>query len=493
MLVTLYTSRIVLEELGVDDYGVYMVVAGVVSMFGFLNGSMASSTQRYLNYELGSDDYKLKRLKLVFSTSLTIHLFIGVCILVMAETIGLWFVNTKLVIPSVSKAGANIVYQCAILSFIINILRVPYNAAIIAHEKMNIYAIVSIIEAVLLLGVAFLLKIVISNKLSIYGLLVLGIQIIIALTYLIITTKKFPECTIKFSYTSDLLKEMSKFAGWNLFGSIAWLIRGQGMGILLNIFYGPVLNAAKGVAEQVSGAVNSLTNNFQTALNPQITKCYASGEIKSMELLSFRGIKFSSFLMWLIALPVITNVSTILSLWLKEVPSYAAIFVVLILCDSLCSILFGNPLMASLSATGKIKKYQIIVSLVLLLILPFAYIALKDGYPPESIFYLNIFFNLLGGITRFWFCKIQISYSWKIYFKYVLFPLFIVVILSLIIPLSYKFFLSPILKLGEILTLFIQVLLSIVSVGICVWFIGLTSGEKSALSKMIVKKIQLSK
>lgn len=490
MLVTLYTSRVVLAELGVDDYGVYMVVGGVVTMFSFLNACMTTATQRYLNYEMGHNGDSSPQLKLIFSTSLTIHLIISGIVVVFAETIGLWFVNCKLVIPAESMTGANIVYQTAILSFCINIIRVPFNAAIIAHEKMHIYAFVSIAEAVLQLSSAYLLIFVTADKLGIYGGLTVTVQLFIGLTYILICHRLFRECRFRLSYVPTLFKEMLAFAGWNMFGSIAWIMRGQGMGIILNVFFGPALNAAKGIADQVSSAVNSLTHNFQVALNPQITKSYAAGEINSMELLTYRGIKFSSLLIWLMALPIILNANEILAIWLTEVPPYASLFVILILFDCFSGSLFGSPLMTSLSATGNIRAYQITVSCVLILILPAAYFALKMGMPPQSIFYLNILFNILAGIVRFWFSHHQIGFSAKFYIRYAFIPTLLIVIISSLPPLALKQFVIQSFLINKFLSMFYLVFTSLASVMATSWFLGFSNKEKESIRCMIRAKLK---
>lgn len=492
MLMGLYTSRIVLEELGITDYGVYNVTGGVVAMFAFLNSCMITSTQRYLNYEMGCGGEYSLRLKQIFSTSLTIHLLIAGVILILAETVGLWFVNYKLVIPEASRFGANVAYQLSIAAFVINILRVPFNASIIAHERMNLFAIIGIVDAALLLGVAFLLMEVHSYKLAWYSVFRFFPVLILSAITTAICLKKFKECSLKCSYIPSLFKEMLGFASWNMFGSVAWLVRNQGMGIMLNLFFGPAINAAKGIADQVSTAVNSLTGNFQTALNPQITKSYASDKISEMETLTFRGVKFSCMLVWFIALPIIMNVSTLLALWLTDVPGYAAIFIVLILMDCFTSCLFGNPLMTSLSATGKIRNYQIIVSLVLILILPAAYFALKAGMAPESIFYLNILFNLLAGIVRFEFCRRQIGYSFKSYLSYAFAPVIAVLILSTAVPVALKYLLLNHIHIGSIHEMLILQFISFVSVAAFSWVIGLTKNERETMLKLIVAKLHHS-
>lgn len=488
MLVTLYTSRVVLAQLGIDNYGIYVVVGGVVTMFSFLNGSMSTSTQRYLNFELGNPQSTVDSLKNVFSTALSIHLAIATIIVGVAETIGLWFVNHKLIIPPESMYAANIVYQSAILSFCVSIMQTPFNAAIIAHEKMHLYAVVSILEAALKLGIAYALIIVPADKLAFYGCFVFGVHFIIAAIYISICLGKFEECSLRFRFITGLFKEMSKFAGWNMFGSIAWLVRGQGMGIILNLFFGPALNAAKGVSDQVSNAVTTLNSNFQVALNPQITKNYASQNLSEMELLTYRGIKFSSILLWVMALPIMMNSSMILSLWLEEVPQYASLFVILILMDCVSGNLFGTPLMTSLAATGNIRTYQITVSCILLLILPAAYISLRLGFPPESIFYLNILFNVISGIARFWFCKRQLNYSVRFYFKYVIVPIFTVLASSTFLSYAIKMLLEAS-SISPLLSMIILIALSITTVIISGWYLGFNKQERHSLIALILQKI----
>ena len=368
MLVTLYTSRVILAELGIKDYGVYNVVGGVVMMFSFLNNCMSTSTQRFMTFALGKGDFK--KLKDVFSASLNIHIVIGLIIVLLAETIGLWFVNNKLVIPEDRIIAANWVYQFSILTFCVNIIQVPYNAVLIAHEKMNVYAYISIIEAILKLCIVYLLIIVSTDKLIVYGILVFCVQLLIRAIYQIYCKRNYEECKFRLFWERDLYKQMSGFAGWNLFGSIAWLLRDQGLNIVLNLFFGPAINAARGIASQVSNAVMGFISNFQVALNPQITKNYAINNIEEMEKLSYLGVKFSFLLLFTMALPLCINIDYILHLWLVNVPNYSSIFIILIMIDSLVGNIFGVPFMTSLSATGNIRNYQIVVSCIILCILP---------------------------------------------------------------------------------------------------------------------------
>lgn len=490
MLVTLYTSRIVLQELGVDDYGVYMVVGGVVSLFSFLNNSMTASTQRYLNYEMGGAGHDSPRLRTIFSTSLTIHLCIAAAVVILCETIGLWFVNTQLVVPGGKMTATNIVYQTTVLGFCITIMRVPFNAAIIAHERMGIYAVMSLAEAVLQLGCAFLLVAIAGgSRLAIYGCLVLGVQFLIATGYTWICMRRFKECTLKPARDPKLFREMSGFAGWNMLGSIAWVARGQGAGLILNVFFGPALNAAKGIADQVTHAVHSLTTNFMTAVNPQLTKSYASGRIDEMELLAYRGIKFSCMLIWILALPIIISVDSILSIWLTTVPAYAPLFLVLILIDCFAGTLFGNPLMTSMSATGRIRNYQIAVSVILMLVIPGAYIAFRCGLVPETIFYLNIIFTLAAGVVRLWFCHRQIGFSWGYYFRYAFLSTMAMAVTSTAFAFALKHLLLVTVHPDRIVMLIILTFGSLAGALGATWVFGLTRGERSKVSGLIRQKL----
>ena len=485
MLVTLYTSRVILAELGVIDYGIYNVVGGVVTMFSFLNNCMTTATQRFLTFELGTgNDSKMKR---IFAASLNIHILIAVIIVLFAETIGLWFVNNKLNIDATRYYAANWVYQCSVLTLCVNIIQVPYNAVLIAHEKMNVYAYISILEVFFRLGIVYVLCIVSYDKLIIYGILVLFVQLIIRMIYQIVCKRKYDECHFCLFWEKQLYYKIASFAGWTLFGSIAWLLKDQGLNIMLNMFFGPVINAARAVAMQVSSAVMSFISNFQVALNPQITKKYAIGEIEGMEKLTFNGIKFSLLLLFVIAFPLMLNVNYILNLWLEEVPEYSAYFIILIVVDALIGNLFGGPLMTSLSATGNIRNYQIIVSSVIILIIPVAYIALRVGYPPESVFYVTIVFTLLSGIVRFMFAKLLIGFSFCHYLKSVFIPILAVLIVSIPIPIWFHYFVFW--GQNTFKSFLIQSIIAVMAVFIGSWFLGFSREERLAILQMIKAKI----
>lgn len=484
MLVTLYTSRVILAQLGIKDYGIYNVVGGVVTMFAFLNNCMTSSTQRFMTFELGRGD--MQRLKDVFATSFNIHAIIALVIVLLAETIGLWFVNAKLVIPADRLVAANWVYQFAILSFCVNIIQVPYNAVLIAHEKMSVYAYISIVEVFLKLGIVYLLIVCPFDKLIAYGVLLFVVQLIVRSIYQIYCCKHYEESKIRLFWDKELYRQMSGFAGWNLFGSVAWLLRDQGVNIILNMFFGPVINAARGVATQVSGAVMSFITNFQVALNPQITKNYANGNIEEMENLSYLGIKFSFMILFILAFPLTININYVLQLWLVEVPDYAALFIILILIDAMVGALFGTPLMTSLSATGVIRNYQIVVSLIILCIVPVGYVFLKMGYDAPSVFYITILFSFLSGLVRYLYCRKQIGYSFRKMMRGVLIPLFGMTAISLPLPIYLK---MQVMKTDSFYNFIFLSIVAVVISGVAAWFVGMQKNERHTICELVKNKI----
>mgnify|MGYP000103747571 CR=1 FL=1 len=487
LAVSLYTSRVILNVLGVEDYGIYNVVGGVISMLSFINGSMASSTQRFLTIEIGKNDFL--KLKKVFSTAVTIHFLIAISIIILSETLGLWFLNHKLNIPDNRMYAANWVFQFSILTCCVNIIQVPYNAIIIAHEKMSIYAYISILEAVLKLIAVYLIAHINFDKLIIYAVIIFLIQLTIRILYQLYCKHKYTECHITISNISkdlNLYKKMTGFASWNLFGSIAWILRDQGVNILLNIFYGPIINASKGIASQVSGAIMGFISNFQVALNPPITKYYATGDLLDMEKLVYRGIKFSFCILFIITFPVILNIDFILEIWLKKAPNLANIFITLILIDSLTSVLFGNPLAVALSATGIIRKYQTIVSLCICSVIPISFVLLKLKFDITSVFYAMIILSFITGCIRFYFCKKQIGFSTKRMFHSTLYPLIKMITISIPIPLIVNYYWTlP----NKIFKFFSISCISITCIVLGVWFIALTKNERTSLFSLIKNKV----
>ena len=480
MLVTLYTSRLVLSALGIEDYGIYNVVGGVVAMFGFLNGAMVISTQRYLAFEVGAGEKG--RLQRVFSTSVNIHIMIALVVVIFAETAGLWFLNTQMTIPEDRMDATRWVYQLSIMSTVISFVSVPYNAMIVAHEKMSAFAYISILEVGLNLTIALLLLKVNTDRLIFYAFLLFCVQVIIRMTYGIYCRRHFCEARYKFEKKLGLFREMFSYSAWNIWGSLASVCGTQGINILLNIFFGAAVNAARGIAVQVQAAVNRFATNFQMALNPQIIKYYATGELDNMHTLICRSSRFSYCLMFCISLPIFLETDMILNLWLKEVPRYASIFVKLVLCVSLINAT-ANPLMTAAQATGKIKIYQAILGGIQIAVLPVAYVFLKFGSQPASVFLVEIIIYSIAFIVRLLMVRRLIKLKVKTYFKSVIMKCSAVTLIAAIFPCIIN------IKLNESIgTSFIVCCSAIVSAGISFLLIGTTKIEKKVLlSKLKIR------
>lgn len=398
IVVGLYTSRVVLSTLGVSDYGIYNVVGGIVAILAFLNSALASASQRFIAFELGHGN--ANKLKEIFCASESIHIALAVIIFILAETIGLWFVNTHLNIAEERMTAANWVYQCSIFTFLLTIVSVPYNACIVAHEHMKAFAYVSIIEVTLKLLMVYLLLIVSSDKLIAYSVLLLCVALIIRLIYGIYCKKHFEECTYHFTFNCALYKDMFSFAGWSVIGNLGFAFRDQGSSILLNLFYGTAVNAARGIALQVNGVVINFSNNFMMALNPQVTKQYAAGDINESMRLVYSGCRYSFFLLLIISVPVIINIDYLLSLWLGSVPEYTSGFLILSLTNALINSM-AVPLVTALQATGRIKVFQISICIIMLCELPIAYIVLHLGGQPYMAMYPTVFITLVALFARF--------------------------------------------------------------------------------------------
>lgn len=387
MLISLYTSRVVLNTLGVSDYGIYNVVGGVVMMFSVISSSLSSSISRFITYELGHGNFV--RLQRIFSTSVNIQIGISLIIFVLAESFGVWFLNAQMNIPSGRITAANWVLQCSLLSFIINIISVPYNACIIAHERMSAFAYISILEAVLKLAIVYTLVISPFDKLVTYSVLLVAVSLLIRLAYGQYCKRNFAESRYKFVYDKPLIKEITGFAGWTFFGNGAYMLNVQGVDMLINVFFGVTLNAARGVATQVQNAVMQFVNSFTVAMNPQITKSYAAGEMDYMYRLVCRGARFSFFLLFIFTVPIVCEADYILRLWLKIVPEHAPVFLRLTLFGALMTLL-GNSMLAAVSATGKIRRYQLCVTIVGCWFFPLTWVAFLVGFPASATYVIYI-------------------------------------------------------------------------------------------------------
>lgn len=433
MLVSLFTSRVVLNALGIDDYGIYNVVGGFVTMFNVVCTGLASTTQRFITFDLGKGNEK--ELNKTFSSCVIIYTFMSILIFLLAESVGIWFLDSKMKVPEGREYAANWVFQLSLLTLIINLISVPYNSLIIAYERMKAFAYISIFEVSAKLIVAYLICISPFDRLIVYAALMCLIQLSVRLIYNVYCNRAFPVSHITWHFDIKKIKEIYTFAGWAMFGGLASIGFTQGLNMLLNLFFGPTVNAARGIAVQVQQAVNSFALNFQTAINPQIIKSYAGHDLHYMIKLVFASSKFSFLLLFMLSLPICIEADQILKIWLKIVPPYSVIFLRLIICTTIIDAM-SNSFMRAVDATGKIKLYQSVLGTLLLTIVPISYVVLKLGGSPSSVFIVHLFVCCLAFVVRLFLTRKLIYFSIRTYFKNVLARIFIVVSLSCIIPIN---------------------------------------------------------
>ena len=431
MAVTLFSFRVILEELGEDGYGIYNVVAGVVILFSFLSSAMTQSTQRFLSYHIGRQDFA--ELRRVFSMAVNVHLVIAAVVLILAESVGLWFLNTYMSFPHGMLHTANWVYQFSILTFIIQILTVPYQASIISNERMSFYAYFSIIEAILKLSAALLLIFVGGNKVIIYAGALATVSFLIFLTYRIYCRANFEHCVYKFFFDSKLFRQILFFSGWNMLGGIGNVGASQGVNVILNIFRGVALNAAMGVSNQVAGAVSSFVSNMLTAFNPQIIKTYAAGETDYFLSLIFRASRFSFLMFFVIGFPVILSCSWIFDIWLTETPDFAVSFTRLMIVFCMIDAISG-PLWTAAQASGRIKTYMIIIASMIFTNVPAAYIILYLGLSPVWLMVYKVAMNLLIHFTRIFYLHWLIRFPSLTYLRKVMLPITLYIIVAAPLP-----------------------------------------------------------
>lgn len=483
MAVALFTSRVVLSTLGVEDFGIFNVVGGVVSMLGILNGAMSVSTQRYLTFELGRGDEV--RLKQVFSVCLLIFIILSVIIVCLAETIGLWFLCNKMTIPNDRMAAAIWVYQFSILSTVTSLITNPYNATIIAHERMKIYAYVGIVDVVLKLGIVYLLIILPADRLISYGYLIFLTHLITAGIYICYCFRHFPETRYSFYWEKPLFFELTSYSGWNLFGSMAAIVKGQGLNILINMFFNPSVNAARGIAYQINNAVNQFFTNFFNAVRPQITKYYALNDLDNLFKLIFRSSKLSFFLIYALSLPIILETPYIVELWLGQLPEYVVPFTRIIVIITAVDAM-ANPLMTCIHATGNIKVYQSLVGSLTILNVPISYFVLKyTDSSPIIVFEISLAIAVISLFIRVYLLKRQVKYfpAYK-YIKEVVVKSFFVSVLAFLIMYGLSMFMTD-----DILRLVVDVSIGILVIVILFYFICLNKEEKLFIVKVYNKII----
>lgn len=481
LVVSLYTSRVVLNTLGVDDYGIYNVVGGFVTMFSLLSSSLSNTISRFITTELGKGN--MERLKNIFSTSVNVQILISIAIGLLLEVVGIWFLNNKMQIPADRMFAANIVMHCSIVTFIINLISIPYNSCIIAHERMTAFAYISIFETILKLCSVLILYIQFFDNLIVYAILLMLTSVIIRIIYGVYCSRNFEECKYRLNLDKPLLKEMTSMASWNILGSGAGILNNQGINVVINIFFGVAVNAARGIAVQVNGAIIQFANNFTTALNPQITKSYAAGEYDRMRMLVFKGARFSFYLLFLMTLPVMIETPAILKLWLNNVPEYAVEFVRFTLVLSLISIVTTSLFVVSM-ATGKIKRYQTVVGCLSLSTFVLTYICYKLGANVEATYIIAIIIEISIMIARVIIVNKLVYLGIMNFFKSVVLRIILVVAVSLITPLLVKEIMP-----ASTIRLIFEIAICLSSAALTILYIGMSKSERNYAFKMIRNKL----
>lgn len=483
MAVGLFTSRVILNTLGIDDYGVYNVVAGAVSMFSLLTGSLSAAISRFLTYTLGKGEQD--KLVTVFSMSVNIMVGMACVVIVLAELIGVWFLNTEMNIPQERLYAANWVLQFSIITFAINLISVPYNAAIIAHERMSVFAYISILEVSLKLIIVYILHVSPIDKLITYSFLFAAVAVIIRIVYGMYCSCHFDECHYRFTYDKYIFREMTGFAGWNFFGSASVLLNNQGVNIITNIFFSVTINAARGVAAQVESIIRQFATNFTMAINPQITKSYASGNLEYTYSLICRSSKFCYLLMLFFAVPFMFEAETIMKLWLGNYPTYAPLFLRLSLIITMIDLLGNSPAIAAW-ATGNIKRYYIYVGTAVNLMLPISWIAFAIGMPAYASYLIGIAVYLLTLIIKIYIIKGLIGFSVRRYLREVLTYVIISTFVAFFVP-AVLYMLLP-RTLGGALLL---IAISFVWLTLSIYYTGLNRNERKETNRIVVGKVQL--
>lgn len=472
MLIGLYTSRVILNALGVVDYGTYNVVGGFVSMFALVSSSLTSAISRFLTFELGKNAYS-EKLSHIFSSSVTIQIFLVIVVIILAETAGVWFLNNKMSIPPDRSYAANWVFQWSVFAFCINLLNVPYNSTIIAHEKMSAFAYIGIVEALFKLGIAFLIVFSPIDKLIFYAILMALVSLSMTFMYMIYAIRHFPECSFHFVIDREIIKRMFGFAGWTFLGNTAYILMTQGVSILMNVFFGVIVNAARGIAMIIDNILTQFATNFTMAMNPPIIKSYSQRNMEYMHKLVCMGSKYSFFLLYALALPILLETNAILVLWLKTVPDYTVIFVRLTLLNTLV-VVVSNTLITGILATGRIRNYQLLIGSFSLFALPLIYIGYRLGFEPSFAYLVTVFIYILQLGVRVYYLRKVLSLSVCFYFKQVIYPIFLTGLISLI-P---SFALYKIMPNHSLWSGFSVIIISELFVLFAIYYVGISAVER---------------
>lgn len=469
--VSLYTSRIVLRTLGVEDYGLYNVIGGVIAMFGFINGAMVNTTSRFITFYLGKKD--IHRLTDIFNMSFFIHAIIALVVVLLGETVGLWFLQHEMTIPETRMFAAQWLFQLSVANTALAILTVPFNAAIVAHEKMSAFAYISILDAVLKLGVVFLLVIAPFDRLIFYGTLLFMIQAMDMAIYYVYCKRRFIETKFRVFWDCGIFKEMMGLAGWSALGNFSFLFYNEGINIMLNMFCGPAVNAARGIAVQIDNVIRQFANNVQTAINPQIIKSYATDDKRRMFTLMFASSRYCFFLLYLVSLPLMLEADCVLRIWLSEYPEHTVNFIRITLLSVLLETL-SSPMFTANLASGKVKVYQIVISLISYSFMPITYLILKHTLVPETAFLCVFVEGIACMLARAFIIKYQVGMSVRLYIRSVLSPITVVAALAFVLPaLTHCAMSSGLLRLLAVCGV------SVTTIPIIVYLCGITRGEKA--------------
>ena len=481
MMVSLYTSRVILDSLGASDYGIYNVVGGFVMMFSIVKAGLVSATNRFIAFDLGKGD--ILELNKTFSSCVIIYLLLSLLAVALAEAIGPWFINSKLNIPEDRMYAAQWVFQLSLVTLVVGLISSPYNSLIIAHERMKAFAYISIYEVVAKLIIAYVIYMVTFDKLICYVSLFCIVQCTVPLLYWLYCRRKFEESKLLRRIDIGKIKKIYGFTGWSMLGGLANMGLTQGLNVLLGMFFSPVVNAARGIAVQIQSAITQFSSNFQLAVDPQIIKSYARGDYKYMTQLVFSSSRFSFYLLYIITLPMVLETNQILQTWLINVPDYTPIFFRLIIITTILDAV-TNPAVKAIQATGNIKTYQLAVNTTLITIVPISYICLMVGMPPYSVFIVQVIISIIAFSIRFYMIQGLLKIPFLSYLKYCLLPIVKVTVVSCITPLFVFCFFSP-----GYSRLLLVILSSLISVALSIFFIGLLDNEK----EMIVNKLKIIK
>lgn len=484
MAISLYTSRIILENLGIDNYGIYNVVGGLVGMFAILTSTQNVAISRFLTFELGTGNNE--KLSIIFSTSITIQIIMSAIILVIGESVGLWYVNNVMVIPPDRLVAANYCYQFSILTCIIGLFVVPFNALIIAHERMNVFAYMGLLGSLFVLAMAFLIAISPIDRLIFYGFLLMCSSVTVALINIIYCRKHFDETQFHFSIDKKTLKEMLSFSGWNYIGSSSGILREYGGNLLINFYFGPTVNAARALSSSVNNAITQFSGNFTTALKPQIIKSYAAGQKEYLFNLIHKGSKLSVFLMMFVSAPVLLNTSFVLHLWLKKVPDQTVLFTQLVLIYTMVEMISG-PIITTMLATGKIKKYQIVVGGIQLLNIPISWLILFLGGIPQTVVLVSIGIAHCTLVARLVMMRDMIGLGIRNFIEEVYLRILLTAVVGMIIPFIVHLFLG-----NGWANFLITSTVCVFTMGLSILYVGCNSEERKYIYTSIsgyIKKI----